>query len=92
MASKGKKEEWTKIAKEKGFKGLSGYIIDCIEKAGSDELSCLIFSAIIIRATLEYRFMLNSSISFSFVIVGLVFCTYSTSLFNSIIMLPHLTI
>lgn len=36
MASKGKKEEWTKIAKEKGFKGLSGYIIDCIEKAGRD--------------------------------------------------------
>lgn len=36
MASKGKKEEWGKIAKEKGFKGLSGYIIDCIEKAGRD--------------------------------------------------------
>ena len=36
MASKGKKGEWTKIAKEKGFKGLSGYIIDCIEKAGRD--------------------------------------------------------
>ena len=35
MASKGKKEEWAKIAKEKGFKGLSGYIIDCIEKAES---------------------------------------------------------
>ena len=36
MASKGKKEEWTKIAKEKGFKGLSGYIIDCVEKAGGN--------------------------------------------------------
>lgn len=32
MAPKGKKEEWTAIAKEKGFKGLSGYIIDCVEK------------------------------------------------------------
>ena len=34
MAPKGKKEVWSKIAKEKGFKGLSGYIIDCVEKAG----------------------------------------------------------
>ena len=25
MAPKGKKEVWSKIAKEKGFKGLSGY-------------------------------------------------------------------
>ncbi len=33
MAKKGKKEEWSKMAKEKGFKGLSGYIIDCVEKA-----------------------------------------------------------
>ena len=33
MAPKGKKEEWSKIAKEKGFKGLNGYIIDCIEKS-----------------------------------------------------------
>lgn len=33
MAPKGKKEEWLKIAKEKGFKGLNGYIIDCIEKS-----------------------------------------------------------
>lgn len=32
MAQKGKKEEWTKIALEKGYKGLSGYIIACIEK------------------------------------------------------------
>lgn len=32
MASKGKKEEWTKIAKKKGYKGLSGFIISCIEK------------------------------------------------------------
>lgn len=32
MAPKGKKEEWTKIAKRKGFKGLSGYIVDCVEK------------------------------------------------------------
>ena len=32
MASKGKKEEWTKIAKEKGYKGLSGFIVSCIEK------------------------------------------------------------
>ena len=35
MDSKGKKEEWTKIAKEEGFKGLSGYIMDCREKAES---------------------------------------------------------
>lgn len=34
MAPKGKKEFWSNIAKEKGFKGLSGYIIDCVEKAG----------------------------------------------------------
>ena len=33
MAPKGKKDEWLKIAKEKGFKGLNGYIIDCIEKS-----------------------------------------------------------
>jgi hypothetical protein len=33
MAPKGKKDEWAEIAKQKGFKGLSGYIIDCIEKA-----------------------------------------------------------
>lgn len=33
MAQKGKKEEWTKIALEKGYKGLSGYIIDCVENA-----------------------------------------------------------
>ena len=32
MDSKGKKEEWTKIAKEKGYKGLSGFIVSCIEK------------------------------------------------------------
>jgi preprotein translocase subunit Sss1 len=32
MAKKGKKEEWLKIAKEKGYKGLSGYIIHCVEK------------------------------------------------------------
>ena len=32
MASKGKKEEWTKTAKEKGYKGLSGFIVSCIEK------------------------------------------------------------
>ena len=32
MASKGKKEEWTKIAKGKGYKGLSGFIVSCIEK------------------------------------------------------------
>ena len=32
MASKGKKEEWTKIAKEKGYNGLSGFIVSCIEK------------------------------------------------------------
>ena len=32
MAPKGKKEEWTKIAKEKGYKGLSGFIVSCIEK------------------------------------------------------------
>lgn len=36
MAPKGKKEEWTKIAKEKGFKGLSGYIIDSIESQHRD--------------------------------------------------------
>ena len=33
MAPKGKKEEWLKIAKEKGFKGLSGYTIDCVENS-----------------------------------------------------------
>lgn len=33
MAPKGKKEEWTKIAKEKGFKGLSGFIVDSVENA-----------------------------------------------------------
>ena len=33
MAPKGKKEEWTRISKEKGFNGLSGYAVDCIEKA-----------------------------------------------------------
>ena len=27
------KEEWLKIAKEKGFKGLSGYIVDCVENS-----------------------------------------------------------
>lgn len=32
MAPKGKKDEWRKIALEKGFQGLNGYIIDCIEK------------------------------------------------------------
>ena len=32
MAPKGKKEVWSKISKEKGFKGLNGYIIDCVEK------------------------------------------------------------
>lgn len=32
MAKKGKKEEWTKIAKEQGYKGLSGFIIECVEK------------------------------------------------------------
>ena len=32
MAKKGKKEEWSNIAKQKGFKGLSGYIINCVEK------------------------------------------------------------
>jgi preprotein translocase subunit Sss1 len=32
MAKKGKKEDWSKIAKQKGFKGLSGYIISCVEK------------------------------------------------------------
>lgn len=33
MAPKGKKAEWTKMALSKGFKGLSGYIIDCMNKA-----------------------------------------------------------
>ena len=32
MASKRKKEQWTTIAKEKGYKGLSGFIVSCIEK------------------------------------------------------------
>lgn len=32
MAPKGKKDEWSKIAKEKGFNGLSGFIIDCVNK------------------------------------------------------------
>lgn len=35
MAKKGKKEEWSKIAKEKGFNSLNSYLIDCIEKSGS---------------------------------------------------------
>ena len=34
MAPKGKKEVWSKITKKKGFKGLNGYIIDCVEKVG----------------------------------------------------------
>lgn len=38
MAQKGKKEEWTKIALEKGYKGLSGYIIDCVENANKPTL------------------------------------------------------
>ena len=33
MASKGKKEEWTKIAQEKALPGPRRHIIDCIEKA-----------------------------------------------------------
>lgn len=37
MAPKGKKDEWSKIAKEKGFKGLSGYIIDCMNKQTENE-------------------------------------------------------
>ena len=32
MAQKGKKDEWRKIALEKGFKVLNSYIIDCIAK------------------------------------------------------------
>lgn len=32
MAKKGKKQEWTDIAKHKGYKGLNSYIIHCIEK------------------------------------------------------------
>lgn len=38
MAQKGKKEEWTKIALEKGYKGLSGYIIDCVENVNKPTL------------------------------------------------------
>lgn len=37
MAPKGKKSSWTEIAKSKGFKGLSGYIIYCVEKDISAE-------------------------------------------------------
>ena len=33
METKKKKDEWRKIALEKGFKGLNSYIIDCIEKS-----------------------------------------------------------
>ncbi len=33
MAKKGKKEEWCKTAKEKGFNSLNSYLIDCIERA-----------------------------------------------------------
>lgn len=33
MAKKGNKEKWLKLAKEKGYKGLNGYIIDCIENS-----------------------------------------------------------
>ena len=38
MAPKGKKEEWTKIAKDNGFKGLSGYIIYCVNKITKEEI------------------------------------------------------
>ena len=31
MAPKGKKVEWTNIAKKRGYKGLSGYIVKCME-------------------------------------------------------------
>lgn len=31
MPKKGSKESWSEIAKNKGFKGLSGYIIYCVE-------------------------------------------------------------
>lgn len=34
MVKKGKKEEWKRLAKEKGFDSLNGYLIDCIEKSG----------------------------------------------------------
>ncbi len=33
MAKKGKKEEWSKKAIEKGFNSLNSYLIDCINKA-----------------------------------------------------------
>lgn len=36
MATKGKKEEWTKIALEKGYKGLNSYIIYCVENTISN--------------------------------------------------------
>ena len=31
MAPKGKKDEWKEIALKNGFRGLNGYIINCIE-------------------------------------------------------------
>lgn len=38
MAKKGKKDEWTKLAKSKGYKGLNGYIIHCIENCIKNEI------------------------------------------------------
>lgn len=32
MAPKGQKEIWLSVAKEKGYRGLNGYIIECIQK------------------------------------------------------------
>lgn len=34
MAPKGKKDEWMKLAAEKGYSSLNRYLIDCIERTG----------------------------------------------------------
>lgn len=38
MAKKGKKEEWTNLAKSKGYKGLNSYIIHCVEKCSQMDI------------------------------------------------------
>ena len=37
MAPKGKKDEWLALAKKKGFKGLNGFIIDCINNCTENQ-------------------------------------------------------
>lgn len=38
MAKKGKKEIWSATATQKGFKGLSGYIVHCVEYCISNNI------------------------------------------------------